>query len=118
MDWNTAFDQTLKEFGLSAKWLSERSNLSQQSISKFRNGHCPMTTDNLNALLMELPFEARERFLSLVLGKPVSQSENPTIEEQTYEIVKQGKKLPREIRKKVIIELVESLAREPAKMAS
>lgn len=72
MDWNQAFDQTLKTYGVSAKWLSERTGLSQQTISYFRKGRQPMTTENLDKLLMELPADAREYYFSLVLGAEVS----------------------------------------------
>ena len=111
MNWNTAFDRTLKEFGISAKWLSERCGLSQQSISKFRNGHCPMTTDNLNALLSELPFDARERFFSLLLGSELPPAQLPPIEAQI-------ESLPAESKKKLVVCIFDSLASSPARVAS
>lgn len=106
MDWNTAFDLTLKEFGISAKKLSERSGISQQSISKFRKGHCPMTTDNLNTLLQELPVEAKQRFFSFLLGESLLSTHVPTIEEQLDKLSKHSKK-------ELVKHLVESLVREP-----
>ncbi len=105
MNWNQAFDITLKEFGISAKLLSEQSGISQQSISKFRNGRCPMTTDNLNSLLLELPFEARKRFFSLLVGASLSPI-NLTIEEQV-------KNLSKDSKKNLVMIIVESLVNEP-----
>ena len=105
MDWNSAFDITLKEFKVSAKWLSERTGISQQSISKFRQGHSPMTTDNLNALLAEIPFEARQRFFSLILGSSLSPVQIP--------LEKQIENLPKESRKQLVMAIVESLVYEP-----
>ena len=105
MNWHIAFDRTLKEFGISAKWLSQKTGISQQSISKFRNGHCPMNTDNLQALLSQLPFEAKERFFTLLLGASLPSQYIPPIEDQIQRLSKEKKK-------KIVIGIVESLVGE------
>ncbi len=102
-NWNKAFDKVLREFSLSAKWLSQVSGVSEHTISQFRKGHKDATTATLSRLLAPLPEEARERFFSLVQGTPALPAEPPSI-------LKQAKKLPREARKKLIIELVELTA--------
>ena len=65
-----------------------------------------MTTDNLNALLLELPFEARERFFALILGASLSPVHAP-IEAQIETLSKESKK-------KLVMTIVESLVHEPA----
>ncbi len=113
-NWNSVFDKVLREFGISAKWLSHESGVSEYMISQFRKGHKDATTGTLRKLLAPLPQEARERFHSLVLGMELLTTQPASLQEQLV----LGKKLRREDRKKLIIELVESLAGEPAKMAS
>ncbi len=110
MDWNRAFDCVLKEFGISAKWLSERSGISQQSISKFRKGHSPMTTENLDALLQQLPFEAKQRFFSLLLGSSLPSISLPPIEQQI-------ERLSKESRKKLVMTIIESFINEPVEIS-
>jgi len=86
MDWNKAFDKTLRTYGVSAKWLSEQTGLSQQTISYFRKGRQPMTTENLGKLLMKLSTEAREYYFSLVLGASVPKR-SPSFEEEIEELI-------------------------------
>jgi DNA-binding Xre family transcriptional regulator len=104
MDWNTAFNKTLKQHGISAKWLADRSGLTEQTISKFRNGR-PMTTDNLNTLLLQLPYEARAYFFSLILGASLDTTKLPPIEQQIANLSIQSKK-------QLVMEIVESLVQE------
>jgi len=86
MDWNKAFDKTLRTYGVSAKWLSEQTGLSQQTISYFRKGRQPMTTENLGKLLMKLSTEAREYYFSLVLGASVPKR-SLSFEEEIEELI-------------------------------
>ncbi len=68
MNLNKAFDQTLKDLGISAKWLSERSGVAPQTISDFRRGKKAIQTDSLGKLLDALPVEVQTHFFSLLLG--------------------------------------------------
>ncbi len=113
MSWNIAFDRTLKEFGISAKWLAERSGITPQSISRFRKGHGPMTTDNLNLLLSHLPYEARAYFFSNILGSSLDTTQLPPLSEQIAKLSVQSKK-------ELVMEIVDSLVgeREPEAVAS
>lgn len=71
MDWNQAFDQTLNTYGVSAKWLSRKSGVSEVVISRFRRGKQAVNTDTLNALLKPLPTEAKDYFFSKLRGSEV-----------------------------------------------
>ena len=97
--WNKAFDQVLREFNISAKQLAKESGVTEQTISQFRKGRNDATTRILNRLLESLPYDARERFFSLLLRNPVLPAKPTTIAEQV-------KELPRGDRKKLIVELV------------
>ncbi len=112
MDWNTAFDCTLREYGIAAKWLSDKSGLTEQTISKFRNGR-PMTTDNLNILLSHLPYEARAYFFAQILGSSLDTTQLPPLSEQIAKLSVQSKK-------DLVMEIVDSLVneREPEAVAS
>ena len=72
MELSKAFDKTLKDFELSARWLSENSGVSEKMISQFRNSRQRIYSDTLEKLLVALPLEARLRFLSLVLGVEIT----------------------------------------------
>ncbi len=65
MNLNKAFDQTLKDFGITAKWLSSKSGVAPQIISDFRREKKAIQTDNLEKLLQSLPIEAQAHFFSL-----------------------------------------------------
>ncbi|MEM7555207.1 MAG: helix-turn-helix transcriptional regulator [Cyanobacteria bacterium P01_A01_bin.84] len=71
MNFNQAFDTTLKEFKINAKQLAEKSGITPQSISDFRRGKKNIQTDSLEKLLEFLPIEARIYFFSLLLGKGI-----------------------------------------------
>ena len=66
-----AFDCTLKDFSISAKWLSKQSGIAPQSISEFRREKKTIQTDSLEKLLDALPIEAKVHFFSLLLGSGV-----------------------------------------------
>lgn len=71
MNFNQAFDSTLKDFRVSAKRLAEQSGVSPQSISEFRREKKSIQTDSLERLLEFLPIEAKVHFFSLLLGEEV-----------------------------------------------
>ncbi|HBL14348.1 MAG TPA: hypothetical protein DD379_23765 [Cyanobacteria bacterium UBA11162] len=104
MKWNEAFNQTLKDFGISAKWLSQESGISEVFISQFRKGRKDATTGVLAQLLEPLPLDAKKQFFGLLLG---------TIPQPEYLFEEVLESLPKEKKKKLAIQLVESIAREP-----
>lgn len=73
-DWNKGFDRMMNDYGISAKWLSEKSGISEVTISRFRKGKQPVTTETLNSLLSPLPREAQEYFFQAVVGSFVSKA--------------------------------------------
>lgn len=101
--WNSAFDEVIREFGISAKWLSNESGISEYMISQFRKGHKDATTGTLNKLLAPLPQEARERFFALLLGADLPPAQLPPIEKQIENLSKESKK-------RLVMSLVEFLA--------
>lgn len=111
MNWNKAFDIVLKEFDITAKSLSEQSGISRQTISRFRNGHAPMNSDNLDAILKVLPFEGRQRFFALILGDDVPTNQLPPIEEQISYLSKDS-------RKKLVLTIIDSLMEESAQLST
>jgi hypothetical protein len=104
MKWNEAFNQTLKDYGISAKWLSQESGISEVFISQFRKGRKDATTGVLAQLLEPLPIEAKKRFFALLLG---------SLPQPEYLLEEVLESLPKEKKKKLAIQLVESIAREP-----
>ena len=105
MKWNHALDKTLRMYGISAKWLSSESKVSENMISQFRKGRKDATTETLDKLLQPLPFEAKEEFFSLVLGQQLPPAKLPALEDQLQN-------LSREDKKKMIMSLVEAIATE------
>lgn len=72
MNLNKAFDQTLKDFEITAKHLAEISGVAPQTISDFRRGKKAIQTDSLEKLLNVLPAEAQAHFFSLTVGGNLS----------------------------------------------
>lgn len=72
MNFNKAFDITLKKFEISAKDLAEQSGVTPQSISEFRREKKTIQTDSLQKLLEFLPIEAKMYFFSSLLGEGIS----------------------------------------------
>ncbi len=62
MKFHQAFDETLKECGISAKWLSGKAGLTPNTISEFRRGKKTLGVENFEKLLFALPVEAQEHF--------------------------------------------------------
>ncbi len=110
MNWNKAFDIVLKEFDITAKSLWELTGVSRQTISRFRNGHSPMNSDNLDLILQVMPKPARERFFALILADEVSQDRLPPIEEQIT-------RLSKDSRKKLVLKIIDSLMEESAELS-
>ena len=110
MNWNKAFDIVLKEYGITAVGLWELTGISRQTISRFRNGHSPMNSDNLDSILKVMPVEARQRFFALILGDEVKGDRLPPIEEQIS-------KLSKDSRKKLVLTIIDSLMEESAQLS-
>jgi hypothetical protein len=79
IDLGGSFDKTLNKFGISAAWLSRESGVSQQVISRFRNGK-ELQTDTLEKLLKPLPLEVKQYFFSQLLGQQFSLNADLLIE--------------------------------------
>lgn len=62
------FDEMLNRFSLSAKVLAEAADVSEVMISRFRRGKVDLGAAKLLALLSNVPQEAREWYLSELLG--------------------------------------------------
>ena len=62
------FDEMLNRFSLSAKALAEATDVSEVMISRFRRGKVDLGAAKLMALLTKVPQEAREWYLSELLG--------------------------------------------------
>jgi transcriptional regulator with XRE-family HTH domain len=63
MNFSQALDKTLDEFGITAKWLSEKTGVSQQMISGFRRGNQRIYSDSLEKILAGLPIDAKNYLL-------------------------------------------------------
>ena len=92
MKWNHSLDKVIRDYGISAKWLSAESGISEVMISQFRKGHKDATTKTLSALLKPLPFEAQARFHSLILGESLPPAATPTVEEQIQRLDRETQK--------------------------
>ena len=69
MNWDKAFDKMLADHGISAKKLAQQSGVSEITISRFRRGRQPMSTETLDALLMAVSAEARSYFFEILAGQ-------------------------------------------------
>lgn len=72
MKFSVALDRTLKEFGISAKWLAQRAGVSQQMISDFRHGNQRVYNDSLEKILAALPSDARKYLFAQLEASPVT----------------------------------------------
>ena len=66
MNLSEAFDKSLRKFKITARWLSEKSGVSEKMISLFRNSRQRIYTDSLEKLIDAFPPEARLYFFSLL----------------------------------------------------
>ncbi len=71
MKFYEALDKTLERYGITAKWLSEQSGVSQQMISQFRKGKQRVYSDSLEAMIGSLPPEPKRYLFGLFLGDRV-----------------------------------------------
>jgi transcriptional regulator with XRE-family HTH domain len=80
MNFAQALDCTLEEHGITAKWLSERSGVSQQMISGFRKGNQRVYSDSLEKIVATLPIEAKHYFFTQLAGSNqlIGSSPSPT----------------------------------------
>jgi transcriptional regulator with XRE-family HTH domain len=62
------FDEMLNRFNLSAKAIAEAADVSEVMVSRFRRGKVDLGAAKLIALLANIPQEAREWYLSQLLG--------------------------------------------------
>lgn len=62
------FDEMFDKFKLSAKVVAKQAGVSQVLISRFRTGKADLGTGKFLALLNAVPMEAREWYLSQLLG--------------------------------------------------
>jgi transcriptional regulator with XRE-family HTH domain len=103
MKFSEALDQTLNDYGISAKWLSEESGVSMQMISQFRRNKQRVYSDSLEAIINALPQEIKQHFFSLLLKKKLPGSDleylinvatEPELEQAMLQIVR--KMFPKE----------------------
>jgi transcriptional regulator with XRE-family HTH domain len=80
MNFAQALDQTLEEFGISGKWLSERSGVSQQMISGFRKGNQRVYSDSLEKIIATLPSDARQHFFGLLGNRGTEQTSSSLVD--------------------------------------
>lgn len=74
-----AFNQTLDEFGLKAVWLSEKTGVSNQGISRLRTGERDIYLQTFGKLFEALPIEAKQFFLEKILGDAIAPSITPAL---------------------------------------
>lgn len=81
----TAFDATLKEFGIKGLALSEEAEVSTGMISNFRNDTAAITTDSLEKLLAALSDDAFAYWVSQVVrGRELEEMLQSPIAIQTF----------------------------------
>jgi len=62
MKFHQAFDESLKECGITAKWLAQKAGITTTTISDFRRGKTSLGVENFEKLLYALPKEVHEHF--------------------------------------------------------
>jgi transcriptional regulator with XRE-family HTH domain len=62
------FGEMLDRYGINARQLAKTADVSHTMISRFRNGKTDLSASKLMALLENVPHEAREWYLSQLLG--------------------------------------------------
>lgn len=70
-----AFKATLENFGIKAIWLSEKSGVSDQGISRLKVGARDIYLQTFSDLFDALPLDAKEFLLSRIMGDAIA----PTI---------------------------------------
>ena len=67
MDFSKALDKTLDKFGVTGKWLSAQSGVSERMISNFRNGKQRVWSDSLERIISALPTEPKQYLFAQLL---------------------------------------------------
>jgi len=62
MKFHQAFDESLKECGITAKWLAQKAGITTTTISDFRRGKTSLGVENFEKLLYALPKEVQDHF--------------------------------------------------------
>jgi transcriptional regulator with XRE-family HTH domain len=62
------FDQMLERFGLSAREIGEAAGISEVTLSRFRRGKADLLTTKFLTVLSVLPKDAREWYISQLVG--------------------------------------------------
>ena len=62
------FDEMLERFDISAKEIAELTGVSEVTLSRFRRGKGDLLTTKFLALLLVLPEDAREWYISQLVG--------------------------------------------------
>ncbi|MBD1836657.1 helix-turn-helix transcriptional regulator [Coleofasciculus sp. FACHB-501] len=102
MNFSNALDKTLDRYGISAKWLSEQSGVSQQMISGFRNGKQRIYSDSLEKLLAALPNEVKDYFFGLMgsanLEAAIASMDDAEVSDLLILVAKRFNKAPNQTR--------------------
>lgn len=70
MKFSDSFDDTLKQFKITAKDLAGKSGVAESSISRFRRGEREIQSDSLERLIGALPQDAKQYlFCKLFVGE-------------------------------------------------
>lgn len=69
-----AFNQTLDEFGIKGTWLSEKTGVSNQGISRLRTGERDIYLQTFGKLFEAMPSDAKRYFLEKILGDAIAQN--------------------------------------------
>lgn len=67
-----AFNQTLDEFGIKATWLSEKTGVSNQGISRLRTGERDIYLQTFGKLFEALPSDAKRFFLETLMSEAIA----------------------------------------------
>jgi len=102
VNFSEALDKALERYGISAKWLSEQSGVSQQMISQFRNGKQRIYSDSLEKLLAALPNEVKDYFFGLMssgnLEAAIASMTDAEVSDLLILLAKRFNKAPKEAR--------------------
>lgn len=96
-------DQTMKEFGITGRWLAEQSGVSEQAISNTRNGKVDIKTSTLDKLVFALPPHARDYYFDQL---------NPQSRTLRSLILKSSKEEKAEVLELIAKSLVSSITEE------
>jgi hypothetical protein len=69
-----AFNETLNEFGIKGTWLSEKTGVSNQGISRLRTGERDIYLQTFGKLFEAMPSDAKRFFLERILGDAIAEN--------------------------------------------